>query len=380
MTEREDVVLVGNSEAARRLDVEIRMAARTDAKVLVTGETGVGKDLVAQLLHRRSTRAAVPLRTINCAGLPDTLLESELFGHVRGSFTGAFRDRSGMLETADRGTAFLDEAGEMSLRMQGMLLRFLETGEVQRVGSERAARRVNVRVIAATNRNLSQMVADGTFREDLYYRLNVIRIHVPPLRERRDDIPVLAGHFLQLFARQYACEARVITPAALEVLRDYRWPGNVRELKNVMERLAVKAPGEAVLPEHLTSDCPGTRPAPDAIAARPTPEPGPAVLVRRMVDEGESFWTLVHAPFMQRDLSRADLRAVVRMGLERTSGSYRLLVELFNMAPEDYKRFLGFLRKHDCHVPFHPFRVVRSAHTVSLAAPAEYRHAAYAAL
>jgi transcriptional regulator with GAF, ATPase, and Fis domain len=207
------VPFVGISALARQLRTEIETAARSDAKVLITGETGVGKDVVARLLHQHSARAQAPFAAINCAGLPDTLLESELFGHVRGSFTGAVRDKLGLFEAADRGTAFLDEAGEMSTRMQGVLLRFLETGEVQRVGSERVLRRVNVRVIAATNRDLAHQMSLGAFREDLYYRLNVIRIHVPSLRERRDDIPVLFDYFLDQFSQQYGLERRLLTSA-----------------------------------------------------------------------------------------------------------------------------------------------------------------------
>ena len=200
---QEDVRFVGSSAASRQLKQEIEIAARADAKVLITGETGVGKDIVARLVHQQSARSGAPLAIINCAGMTDSLLESELFGHVRGSFTGAFRDKVGLLESGDGGTAFLDEAGEMSTRMQGVLLRFLETGEVQRVGCERGARRVNVRIIAATNRDLTQQVGAGAFREDLYYRLNVIRMHVPPLRERPDDIPALVAHFTDMFSRQY---------------------------------------------------------------------------------------------------------------------------------------------------------------------------------
>src|SRR6476659_1953582 len=200
----------GSSALSRQLVGEIEMDARSDAKVLVTGETGVGKDVVARLLHQRSARNGAPLATINCAGLPDSLLESELFGHVRGSFTGAVRDKAGLLETADRGTAFLDEAGEMSLRMQGMLLRFLETAEVQRVGAARTNRRVNVRIIAATNRDLAQHIANGLFRRDLYYRLNVIRIHVAPLRERTEDIGDLFEFFAAQFARHYHVGARTL--------------------------------------------------------------------------------------------------------------------------------------------------------------------------
>jgi transcriptional regulator with GAF, ATPase, and Fis domain len=181
--------LIGQSPALIALKQEIQRVAQSDAKILITGESGVGKELVAMSVHAQSLRSERPFITVNCAGLPETLLESELFGHVKGSFTGAYRDKPGMLEKADEGTIFLDEIGEMSLRMQGMLLRFLETGELQKVGADRIGRRIDVRVIAATNRALADMVAQGQFREDLYYRLNVINIHVPPLRERREDIP-----------------------------------------------------------------------------------------------------------------------------------------------------------------------------------------------
>ena len=186
------------------------MAARSDAKVLITGETGVGKEVVARLIHQRSAAPQAPLVTINCAGLPDSLLESELFGHVRGSFTGAYpRQARPARDRRDRGTVFLDEVGEMSPRMQALLLRFLETGEIQRVGCRADAHRAsNVRVIAATNRDLVQQVAAGAFREDLYYRLNVIRIHVPPLRERPDDIPLLFDVLHRALRRQHALAPR----------------------------------------------------------------------------------------------------------------------------------------------------------------------------
>ena len=374
---------IGSSAASRRVDDEIEMAARSEAKVLITGETGVGKDVVARLVHQRSARNRAALATINCAGLPDSLLESELFGHVRGSFTGAVRDKSGLLEAADRGTAFLDEAGEMSLRMQGMLLRFLETGEVQRVGCERTNRRVNVRIIAATNRDLAQRMAAGQFRRDLYYRLNVIRIHVAPLRDRTEDISDLFQCFACHFARQYGVGVRTLTAEAWRLLVRYSWPGNVRELKNLAERLAVRGAGEPVRPEHLPLEYLDAVPMPaDADfggAEQPVMDVGPLTearaLLHRVLDEGESFWTAVHRPFMDRDLSREQLRALVRAGLERTSGNYRVLVELFNMPPADYKRFLGFLRKHDCQVPFHAFRAVRSL-PMAHANVEEHTHAA----
>src|SRR5687767_10219822 len=210
--------LIGTSGAIVDLVQEIDRIAASDAKVLVTGESGVGKELVASAIHRRSGRASRQLVTVNCAGLPETLLESELFGHVKGSFTGAYRDKIGKLELADGGTIFLDEIGEMTLRMQGMLLRFMETGELQKVGSDRVTTRVNVRVIAATNKRLREMIIKGSFREDLYYRLNVIHLTVPALRERREDIPPLVEHFLQQFNRNG--HPRALAPDTMRLLSE----------------------------------------------------------------------------------------------------------------------------------------------------------------
>ena len=223
--------IVGSSPQLTEVLRLAQRAAIGDAKVLITGESGVGKDLVAREIHTHSLRAHGPFVAVNCAGLTETLLESELFGHVKGSFTGAYRDKLGKLEMAHGGTLFLDEVGEMSLRMQALLLRFLEQGELQRVGATDRARYVDVRVVAATNRNLGERVAAGEFREDLLYRLRVIHIHVPPLRERRGDIRPLVEHF--------ATNRRTPTTfsaEAIQVLERYRWPGNVRELQNVVEQ------------------------------------------------------------------------------------------------------------------------------------------------
>src|SRR5690242_13237738 len=233
------VQLIGQSPVMLALQQEIDRVARSDAKVLITGESGVGKEIVARSIHSRGPRAANVFAPVNCAGLPETLLESELFGHVKGSFTGAYRDKPGKLESANNGTSFLDEIGEMTLRMQGLLLRFLETGELQKVGADGGGRHVNVRVIAATNRNLRDMVTQGTFREDLFYRLNVIHIVVPPLRDRRDDIPALVDYFLARYTAGDHSPITGVSPDAMKALMAYSWPGNVRELENVIERLVV---------------------------------------------------------------------------------------------------------------------------------------------
>jgi transcriptional regulator with PAS, ATPase and Fis domain len=352
--------LVGASPAIATLQEEIFYAARCDAKVLITGESGAGKEIVARLIHASSPRSRSALVTVNCAALSETLLETELFGHVRGSFTGAYRDRLGAFEQAHRGTVFMDEVGETSPRMQGLLLRFLETGEIQRVGSDQIQNRVDVRVIAATNRVLLESVANKTFREDLYYRLNVIHLRVPPLRERAEDISVLLKFFLEQFSRQYQVELPTLSQEAMQTLTDHPWPGNVRELKNVVERLVVRNKSGEIGRDDLPLEVLRSAPAAQVV---PTPVTRPAadVLFERLVNGGESFWSCVYAPFMARDLTRDDLRAVVRKGLERTSGNYKVMVELFNMQADDYKRFLGFLRKYQCHMPFQQFRSAASS-------------------
>ena len=360
----EVVKLVGNSPAVQSLQEEIHYASRCDAKVLITGESGAGKEIVARLIHEGSARRKSSLITVNCAALTETLLETELFGHVRGSFTGAYRDRSGVFEMAHRGTVFMDEIGETTPRMQGLLLRFMETGEIQRVGSDHAQTRVDVRVIAATNRVLVDSVAAKTFREDLYYRLNVIHLCVPPLRDRTEDVPLLLRYFLDQFARQYQSAAPQLSKGALEALMAHPWPGNVRELKNVVERLVIRSDGSEIQCDDLPLDVlknAAPPPAAPAVAPRAVSD----VLYDQIVKEGQSFWSVVYAPFISRDLTRDDLRALVRKGLERTSGNYKVLVELFNMRPEDYKRFLGFLRKYHCHMPFQQFRSAANARSAS---------------
>lgn len=344
--------LIGTSPRLRELLDEIARVAASDAKVLITGESGVGKELVARAIHARSARAREPFVAINCAGLPETLLESELFGHVKGSFTGAYRDKPGKLEHADRGTVFLDEIGEMTLRMQGLLLRFLETGELQKVGADRASGRVDVRVIAATNRDLRTMISEGAFREDLFYRINVIHLIVPPLRERREDIPALVEHFLARFSNGHV---RSLTPEALAALIEYPWPGNVRELENAIERLVVKARSPQAGIEDLPIEVRRRRMLP----APPDDERQRTIvddLYRQLREDRLSFWTVVYPLYMHREITRDNVRALVRRGLEEARGNYRIVVKLFNLPPGDYKRFLNFLRKHDCQLPYREYR------------------------
>src|SRR5712692_176713 len=333
-------LLSGTSPAIEALHEDLKDAARSDAKVLITGESGVGKELAARTIHACSVRSTAPLVALNSAGVPDSLLESELFGHTRGSFTDAYRDKLGTFELARGGTVLLDEVGEMSLRMQSLLLRFLETGEIQPVGCDRPRARVDVRVIAMTNRHLMEQIAAKTFREDLYYRLNVIHIVVPPLRDRRQDIPILVEQFLRGSVQTYGTESPEMTPEAMVCLMQYDWPGNVRELKNVIERCVVRARTRTITPEALPAEL---RSRPLTVTA-PTQPPRPSIAEQafdQMVNGRESFWSVVYQPFMSRDLTRDDVRRVVTLGLERVSGSYRMLISLFNMPREDYKRFLS---------------------------------------
>ena len=326
-----------------------RRAAVGESKVLITGESGVGKDLVARTVHVRSPRANGPFVAVNCAGLTETLLESELFGHVKGSFTGAYRDKPGKLQLAHRGTLFLDEVGEMSLRMQALLLRFLETGEVQSVGAHQAMSVANVRVIAATNRNLAERVAAGEFREDLLYRLRVIHLHVPPLRERREDVGILIDFLLKRSGRNLR-----MSDEALQVLQRYRWPGNVRELQKVVELSIWITVGGVIELDHLPRS---VRTAGDALLpARERRRQVADDLYDALVSGGYSFWEHIHPIFLARDITRHDVRELVVRGLRTTHGNYRALLRLFGMAHTDYKRFHNFLMTHGCKVDYRAFR------------------------
>jgi two-component system nitrogen regulation response regulator NtrX len=244
--------LIGESAAMRELRRTIERAAPTTATVLVTGESGTGKELVARAIHRASQRHAHPLVQVNCAAIPEELIESELFGHEKGRFTGAVRKQIGKFVAADGGTVFLDEVGDMSARTQAKVLRVLQDGEVEPVGASTTVH-VDVRVVAATNRDLPKDIEAGRFREDLYYRLNVIPLHTPPLRERLEDLPLLVAHFVDRFAREHGYPRRRFAPEALAYLASLPWRGNVRELRNLVERLLILATGESIGPQDVAA-------------------------------------------------------------------------------------------------------------------------------
>jgi two-component system, NtrC family, nitrogen regulation response regulator NtrX len=243
-------ILIGESEPMARLDQQIRSAAPSASRVLISGENGCGKEIVARTLHRLSLRAEEPFIDVNCAAIPEELIESELFGHRKGAFTGAIDERKGKFELADGGTLFLDEVGDMSLKTQAKVLRVLQEQTFQRVGGQQTIK-VDVRVIAATNKNLESEIESGAFRSDLYYRLNVIPIEVPPLRARGNDVALLAEHFLRRFAAETGQPKKRLSNGAIAKLRAYPWPGNVRELRNVIERLAILIEGDTIEPEDV---------------------------------------------------------------------------------------------------------------------------------
>src|SRR5688500_13489244 len=258
-------VMVGDSPSLRALRADIAVAAPSNGRVLVFGENGTGKELVARNIHFQSLRAQGPFVEVNCAAIPEELIESELFGHTRGAFTGALTAKKGKFEVADGGTIFLDEVGDMALRTQAKVLRVLQEQTVEPVGGT-ASITVDVRVIAATNKNLEEEIRQGRFREDLYFRLNVIPFHVPPLRERREDIAPLARHFIAEISGEYGRRPKDLAPEALELLAGLPWPGNVRELRNIIERLVIMTSGDRIEARHL--------PAPLLAGAGPGPDPG----------------------------------------------------------------------------------------------------------
>jgi transcriptional regulator with PAS, ATPase and Fis domain len=346
----------------RELCATATRVAAGDAKVFISGESGVGKDVIAQYIHAHSRRSERPFVTVNCAAFTETLLETELFGHARGSFTGAYRDKPGCLEAAHRGTIFLDEIGEMSLRMQADLLRFLENGEIQRVGGVGPRVHVDVRVISATNRDLAERVASGQFRRDLLYRIKVVHLHVPPLRARREDIIALIERAVAKSGKSFR-----FTTEALQALERYAWPGNVRELQNVVEQVAWMSDSDMVALRHLPEHVRSSQTA-GVVARRERRRQVADDLYGALVERRYTFWGHIHPLFLQRDMTRHDLRQLICRGLAETRGNYRAVLELFDLPESDYKRFMNFLAAHDCAVDFRPFRLELPGRAVPLRA------------
>jgi two-component system nitrogen regulation response regulator NtrX len=312
-----DELLIGESEPMRRLEQQIRSAAPSSSRVLISGENGSGKEIVARTLHRWSHRAEQPFVDVNCAAIPEELIESELFGHRKGAFTGAIDERKGKFELADGGTLFLDEIGDMSLKTQAKVLRVLQEQTFQRVGGQQTIK-VDVRVIAATNKDLQEEIEAGSFRNDLFYRLNVIPIEVPPLRERGDDIVLLAEHFLRRFAAESGMPKKKLAGGAASKLKAHHWPGNVRELRNLIERLAILLPGDTIEPEdvHL-----GTRP-------EEAPKIAADLTLKQARDEFEKQYILARLRDYAGNVSRtADALGVERSNLYRKLHAYGIRVE-----------------------------------------------------
>ena len=307
---RGDNGIVGHSAAVRETLEVARKVARHPTTVLVTGESGTGKELVARLVHRESPRSAAPFVAVNCGAIPEALLESELFGHARGAFTGAATERRGLFEEAAGGTLFLDEIGELPTPLQVKLLRVLQEGEVRRVG-DNASRPVDVRVVAATNRDLEAETSAGRFRADLYYRINVVRLHLPALRERREDVPALVRHFVGVYAARFGIAVRGLTPAAMRCLMEYDWPGNVRELENAIERAIVLADGPEI-------DVAQLQPALRGAAAPP-----------RAADGGDAD---TNGDLSIKRRSAALERALIGRALERTGGNRTRAAELLDLS------------------------------------------------
>jgi len=302
--------MVGDSPAIRGVYQFIAKVAPTESTVLIDGESGTGKELVARALHRNSRRAAKPFVALNCAAITETLLESEMFGHEKGSFTGAVAQKRGKLEVADGGTIFLDEIGEMSPGLQAKLLRVLQEHEFERVGGTRTVR-TDLRVVAATNRDLAEQTRKGAFRQDLYYRLNVVKVTMPPLRDRRRDIPLLAQHFIQKFARRASRPVAGLSPAARDLLLRYDWPGNVRELENAIERAIVMGSTEFILPDDL----------PETLFEEALPPPGAPL-------------TLFHAI-----VNHAKKQVILR-AFDETGGNYTDAARLLGLHPNYLHRLI----------------------------------------
>jgi two-component system nitrogen regulation response regulator NtrX len=312
--------MVGESAPMARLREQIAMAAPTNGRVLILGENGTGKELVARSIHHLSRRRAGPFVEVNCAAIPEELIESELFGHARGAFTGAVADRRGKFELANGGTIFLDEIADMTLKTQAKVLRVLQEQVMEPVGASTRIK-VDARVVAATNKDLPQEIRAGRFREDLYFRLNVVPVFVPPLRDRRDDIPALADHFMAMLSREYGRRPKSFDPSALVLLQQYPWPGNVRELRNLVERLMIMVPGDRVVAADLSALAGGQVHGPVSVDADSTIEP-----LHDARDRFERDYIVRALAAQQGNISRtADLLGVERSNLYRKMRSFGIV-------------------------------------------------------
>jgi len=345
-----EIVIIGRHPCVARMIEDVYRVAPTDGNVFLVGESGTGKELVAKAIHHLSGRRDSPFVPVDCSTLPEDLIENELFGHTKGSFTGALAFKKGLLEAASGGTLFLDEIAGMPLRAQARLLRFLQDKHFRRLGETRE-RFADVRVVAATNRSPEDLVDARQLREDLYHRLNVHRIDLPPLRERGSDIELLANYFLSALNQAHG-QQKCLSRDATRALAGYRFPGNVRELRNVIENAY-----------HRTE---GTMIRADSVLGRLKPNgvpPAPAridLIVSNLRAGKADFWSTVREPFLKRDLSRDEVRQIVEVGLRMAGGSYRKLVDYFQISQQEYKRFLAFLSNHDCKVDFREYRDKRS--------------------
>lgn len=331
--------LVGKSKAIREVKKFINLAARYDYPIIISGETGVGKTLVAQLIHIASKRKEKPFLHQSCSNIPSELFESELFGHEKGAFTGAVEKKKGKIEIAAGGTLFLDEIADMSLQNQSKLLLFIESGKFFRVGGNEEIR-VDIRIIAASNRDLMREVDAGKFRNDLYFRINTLKIHISPLRERKEDVPLLVEGILKIENKRNKTTI-TISSEAMNQLMDYDFPGNIRELENIIKKAIVLSDKDILGKEDIILNN-NIRQDKDKNMSLPVK------LFNEIVMEGKDFWEVIHKPFLARDLDRATVKEIIAMGLKKSGGSYKKLLPLFNLRSDkkNYQKLMKIIKFH----------------------------------
>ncbi len=330
--------IIGKSRISEAIRKFIQKASRYNWSILLIGETGVGKEITARIIHQLSPRRYGPFIAINCANIPDSLAESELFGHAKGAFTNAFVKRVGLFEKASGGTIFLDEVAELPFHTQAKLLRVLEEKEVRRLG-DNVGRPVNTRFIFATNKNLKEEVKKGKFRRDLYYRINILKLKIPPLRKRKEDIPLFAEYIIQNANNEYG-ENKRLSARAFAKLLEYSFPGNIRELENILRKAYAMEKEKEIGAKDIFFE--------EEEEEEEEEEDRTNMLYQEMVVKGKSFWEVIHRPFLKRELNRREVNAVISLGLKQTSGSYKKLLPLFHIGQDekDYKRFMKVINTH----------------------------------